>query len=56
MHLLYARKLNTVSDADDRSILPVHIYLEYRIGKDALVGSLTDTIAGVLGKCKDGGT
>ena len=51
-----ARELNFISDADDRSVLLVNVYQKRRVRKDALVGRLTDTIGGVLGKLKDGGT
>ena len=54
--LFYARELNFVSDADDRSVLLVNVYQEHRFKKDVLVGRLTDTIGGVLDKLKDGGT
>lgn len=54
--LFYARELSFVSDADDRSILLVKVYQKHHIGKDQLVGSLTDTIGGVLGKSNEGGT
>jgi hypothetical protein len=52
----YARELNIVSDADDRSVLLVNVYHKYCFESGELVGSLTDTIGGVLGKSKDGGT
>jgi hypothetical protein len=54
----YARELNVniVSDADDRSVLLVNVYQKHHLKKDALVGRLTDTIGGVLGNLKDGGT
>ncbi|KAG6382047.1 hypothetical protein JVT61DRAFT_683 [Boletus reticuloceps] len=43
-------------DGDNRSVILVKVYQKHRIGKDKLVGSLTDTIGGALGKLKDGGT
>ena len=57
-HFFYARELNIdiVSDADDRSDLLVNVYQKHSFKKDALVGRLTNTIGGVLGKLKDGGT
>ena len=54
--LFHAKGLNFVSDADDRSVLLVNVYQKHRVKKDALVGRLIDTIGGVLGKLKDGGT
>jgi len=56
--MLHARGLNIniVSDGNDRSILLVKVYQKHRVGKDELVGSLTDTIGGILGKLKDSGT
>ena len=54
--LFYTRELSFVSDADDRSVLLVNVYQKHRVKKDALVGRLIDTIGGVLGKLKDGGT
>ena len=53
---LDARKLNIISDGDDRSVLVIKIYQKHRIGDDKVVGSLSDTIGGVLGRLKDGGT
>lgn len=53
--LRYARELNIVSDGDDCSIFLMKVYRKRRIGKDKLVGSLTDTFGGVLGKLKDSG-
>ena len=54
--LFYARKLTIISDANDGSDLLVEVYRKHRAGKDTLVGSLADTIGGVLGKLTDGGT
>jgi len=54
--VLYAKKLNIISDGNDRSVLLVKVYRQHRIGKGELVGSLTDTIGGILTKLKDGGT
>lgn len=56
MPLLDAVDLNIISDGDDRSILVVKVYQKNSIGKDKLIGSLTETIGGVLQKLKDGGT
>jgi len=53
---LYSRELIIVSDGDDLSVFLVNVYQKHRIGKDKLVGSLTDTIGGVLVKLKNGGT
>ena len=55
-HFLYARKLNIISDGDDRSDFVVKVYRKHRIGDDKVVGSLSDIIGGVLGRLKDGGT
>lgn len=44
------------SDGDDRSVLAVNVYKKHRFEKDVLVGNLSDTISGVLGKLKAGGT
>ena len=52
----HGRQLNIISDVDDHSILLVKVYQKHHIGKDGLVGSITDTIGGVLEKLKDGGT
>jgi hypothetical protein len=52
----YAKELNVISDADDRSVLLVNVYQTHRVRKDVLVGRLADTIGGVWGKSKDGGT
>ena len=54
--LLYPREFNVSSDGDDRSILLVKVYQEHHTRKNKLVGILTDTIGGVLGRLKDGGT
>ena len=51
----YTRELNIISDADD-SVVLVNVYQKHHFKEDALVGRLTDTIDGVLGKMKDGGT
>ena len=47
---------NFVSDGDDRSVLLVQVHQKYRFGKNELVGSFADTIGGILGRLKDGGT
>jgi hypothetical protein len=53
----YTRKLNSLSDGDDHSELVVKVFRKHRIGKNKLVGSLSDTIGTVLGKCTaDNGT
>ena len=52
----YPRELNFVSDADDCSDLVVIVYQKHRFEKGEPVGRLIDTIGGVLGKSKDGGT
>ena len=52
----YAGELNIVSDANDHSTLLVNVYRKRSFKRNALVGRLTDTIGGVLGKLKDGGT
>jgi hypothetical protein len=45
-----------VSDGDDRSVLLVQVHRKQRFGKKELVGSFSDTIGGILGRLKDGGT
>jgi hypothetical protein len=52
----YAGELNIASDADDHSDVLVNVYRKHLFEKDTLVGRLADTIGGVLGKLKDGGT
>ncbi|KAG8219236.1 hypothetical protein J3R82DRAFT_74 [Butyriboletus roseoflavus] len=52
--LLQRIHFDIVSDGDDRSVLLAKVYQKSHIGKDKLVGSLTDTIGGVLAKLKDG--
>ena len=52
----YAGELNIVSDANDHSTLLVNVYRKRSFKRNALLGRLTDTIGGVLGKLKDGGT
>ena len=54
--LLPPKGLIFVSDLDDHSDFVVKVYWKHRFGKDKLVASLTDTIGGVLGKLKNGGT
>ena len=41
---------------EDPSPLVVKVYQKHRVGKDEVVATLTDTIGGVLGRLKDGGT
>ena len=55
-HLVGNKELNVVSDGDDRSVLLVQIRQKHRVGKNELVGSFADTIGGILGRLKDGGT
>ena len=50
------KKPNVVSDGDDRSVLLVQVHRKHRFGKNELVGSFSDTIGGILGRLKDGGT
>ena len=50
------REPNVVSDGDDRSVLLVQVHQKHRFGKNELVASFCDTIGGVLGRLKDGGT
>ncbi|KAI9566408.1 hypothetical protein HD554DRAFT_1193734 [Boletus coccyginus] len=45
---------NFYFDGDDGSVLLVNVYQKFRIGEDKLIGSLTDTVAGLLRKLKDG--
>ena len=47
---------NVVSDGDDRSVLLVQVHQKHHFGKNELVGSFSDTIGGILGRLKDGGT
>ena len=54
--LLVPKGLTLVSDLDDHSDFVVKVYRKHRFGKDTPVASLTDTIGGVLGKLKNGGT
>ncbi|KAF8550280.1 hypothetical protein OG21DRAFT_437731 [Imleria badia] len=41
-------------DGDDRSVFVVKVYQKHRFEKDALIGSLSETIGGVLRKLKAG--
>ncbi|KAG6373795.1 hypothetical protein JVT61DRAFT_5940 [Boletus reticuloceps] len=41
-------------DAGDQSVLLVNVCQKHRIGDDKVIGVLTDTIGGILGKLKDG--
>ena len=50
------RKPNVVSDGDDRSVLLVQVHRKHHFGKNELVASFSDTIGGILGRLKDGGT
>ncbi|KAI9569410.1 hypothetical protein HD554DRAFT_2328018, partial [Boletus coccyginus] len=45
---------NFYFDGDDGSVLIVKVYQKHRVGKDKLVGSLTDTVGGILAKLDDG--
>ena len=56
--LLYTTEVTLVSDGDDRASFLVSVYKKSHIPfkHDEVVGSLTDTIGGILEKCKDGGT
>ena len=47
---------NVVSDGDDRSVLLVQVHRKHHFGKNELVGGFSDTIGGILGRLKDGGT
>ncbi|KAF8549383.1 hypothetical protein OG21DRAFT_1500452 [Imleria badia] len=40
-------------DGDDSSLLLINVYQKHRFGDDEVVGNLTDTIGGVLGKLND---
>lgn len=53
--LRYTTRLNIVSDGDDRSVLLIQAYQKHHLGKDELVGRLSDTIGEMLAKLKDGG-
>jgi hypothetical protein len=59
--LLYTIELTLVSDGDDRTAFLATVYKKYDINipfkqNEVVVGSLTDTIGGVLAKCRNGGT
>ena len=40
---------------EDPSPFVVKVYQNHYVGQDMVVGTLTDTIGGVLGRLKDGG-
>ena len=50
------KELNVVSDGGDRSVLLVQVHRKHHFGENELVGSFSDTIGGILGRLKDGGT
>ena len=50
------KELNVVRDGEDRSVLLVQVHRKHQFGKNELVGSFSDTIGGILGRLKDGGT
>jgi hypothetical protein len=59
--LLYTIKLIVVSDGDDHTTFLATVYKKDDINipfkqSEVVVGSLTDTIGGVLAKCRNGGT
>jgi hypothetical protein len=57
--LLYTIELTVVSDGDDRTAFLATVYKKYNIPfkhDEVVVGSLTDTIGGILTKSKNGGT
>jgi hypothetical protein len=59
--LLYIIELTLVSDGDDRTTFLATVYKKYDIKipfkqNEVVVGSLMDTICGVLAKCRNGGT
>ena len=59
--LIYNIKLTLVSDGDDRTAFLATVYKKYDIRvpfkeNEIIVGSLTDTIGGILAKSNDGGT
>ncbi|KAF8548063.1 hypothetical protein OG21DRAFT_1607113 [Imleria badia] len=41
-------------DGDDRSVLLVQVYQKHHVGRNELVGRLSDTIGEILGKLKNG--
>ena len=41
---------------EDPSPFVVKVYQKHHVGEDEVVATLTDTIGGVLGRLKDGGT
>lgn len=54
--LVYDGELSRVSDGNDGSTFLAKVYQKHRVGKDEVVGSFTDTINGIMGKLKNGGT
>ena len=56
--LRYTIELTLVSDGDDRTAFLATVYKKSHIPfkEDEAVGSLTDTIGGILTKSKNGGT
>ena len=56
--LLDTTEVTLVSDGDDRTSFLVSVYKKSHIPfkQDEVVGTLTDTIRGILAKCRDGGT
>ena len=55
--LLYAIELTLASDGDESSTFLATVYVKNPLKKqDGAVGSITDTIGGILAKAKNGGT
>lgn len=56
--LLYAIELTLVSDGDDTTTFLATVYENNRIPfkQDGAVGSITDTIGGLVAKCRNSGT
>jgi hypothetical protein len=59
--LLYTIELTLVSDGDDRTTFLAMVYKKYDINipfkqNEVVIGSLTDTIGGILTKCRNGST
>ena len=59
--LLYAIELTLDSDGDDRTVFLATVYKKYDVPVPfkpnvVVVGSITDTIGGILAKSNNGGT
>ena len=54
--IAFCVRLNPVSDIEDRPAFVFKIYQKHHLKKDKIVATHTDTVDGVLGRLKDGGT